>query len=129
MTAPLTGRVAIVTGSAQGLGREYARRLHQAGASVAVIDVNLTAQWLCVRALTPRMRETGYGKIINISSSMVTKGWPLGLAPYMAAKAGVVGLTRALAKELGPDGIRTGPERRRWMVDEHMTDDTTGQTC
>lgn len=181
----LEGRVAIVTGGAQGLGREYAKRLLRAGARVAVVDVapdaanaaaaefaqdcgpgrvlaqtcdvsdgdavdamvqrvteswsgpyvlvnnaggallpsapmekfsraewdrvlgvNLTGAWLCAKALVPHMRADGYGKIINISSTMVSKGWPVGLTPYIVAKAGVVGLTRALAKELGSDGIR-----------------------
>lgn len=71
-----------------------------------VLGVNLTGAWLCAKTITPKMRADGYGKIINVSSTMVAKAWPVGLAPYMAAKAGVVGLTRALAKELGSDGIR-----------------------
>ncbi|TYK51001.1 SDR family oxidoreductase [Actinomadura decatromicini] len=71
-----------------------------------VLDVNLTGQWLCARAVVPHMRAAGHGKIVNVSSTMVSKGLPVGLAPYVAAKAGVVGLTRALARELGPDGIR-----------------------
>nr|MDQ3326869.1 SDR family oxidoreductase [Actinomycetota bacterium] len=71
-----------------------------------VLGVNLTGAWLCAKAVVPAMRHAGYGKIVNITSTMVSKGWPVGLAPYIAAKAGVIGLTRALAKELGPDGIR-----------------------
>jgi 3-oxoacyl-[acyl-carrier protein] reductase len=71
-----------------------------------VLGVNLTAQWLCARAVVPHMRADGYGKIINIGSAMVPKGWPVGMSPYMAAKAGVIGLTRALAREWGPAGIR-----------------------
>jgi 3-oxoacyl-[acyl-carrier protein] reductase len=71
-----------------------------------VLRLNLTAQWLCARAVLPAMAAGGYGKIINIGSAMVPKGWPAGLSPYMAAKAGVVGLTRALAREWGPAGIR-----------------------
>lgn len=181
----LEGRVAIVTGGAQGLGRAYAARLLRAGARVAVVDVvqdaaqatvqelaresgddrvlahicdvadeqavtemvrrvtaswsgplilinnaggamlpsrpvddfsradwdqvlgvNLTGAWLCAKAVVGFMRAQGYGKIVNVTSTMVSKGWPVGLAPYIAAKAGVVGLTRALARELGPDGIR-----------------------
>lgn len=71
-----------------------------------VLDVNLTAQWLCAAAVVPHMRAARYGKIVNVTSTMVAKGAPVGLTPYVAAKAGVVGLTRALARELGPDGIR-----------------------
>jgi 3-oxoacyl-[acyl-carrier protein] reductase len=71
-----------------------------------VLEVNLTGQWLCATAVVPHMRDAGYGKIVNVGSTTVAKGVPVGLAPYVAAKAGVVGLTRALARELGPDGIR-----------------------
>jgi 3-oxoacyl-[acyl-carrier protein] reductase len=71
-----------------------------------VIDVNLTATWICSMAVLPYMRAAGYGKIVNVSSTTVSKGTPLGIVPYIAAKAGIVGLTRALARELGPDGIR-----------------------
>jgi 3-oxoacyl-[acyl-carrier protein] reductase len=71
-----------------------------------VLDVNLTSQWLCAAEVVPHMRAAGYGKIVNVTSTTVAKGVPVGLAPYVAAKAGVVGLTRALARELGPDGIR-----------------------
>lgn len=70
-----------------------------------VLDVNLTGQWLCSRAVVPQMKSAGYGKIVNISSTMASRGYPVGLTPYIAAKAGVVGLTRALAQELGPFGI------------------------
>jgi 3-oxoacyl-[acyl-carrier protein] reductase len=179
----LAGRVAIVTGGAQGLGRAFATRLAEAGAGVAVadilggsageaaaqiaagtgasvtayttdvtdedqvaamvadvleafgridvllnnaggalfpsapfetfdrdrwsrvLDVNLTGQWLCARAVVPHLRRQRSGKIINVTSTMVGRGYPVGLTPYIAAKAGVVGLTRALAHELGPDGI------------------------
>jgi 3-oxoacyl-[acyl-carrier protein] reductase len=71
-----------------------------------VIDVNLTSTWICSMAVLPYMRAARYGKIVNVSSTTVSKGTPLGLAPYIAAKSGIVGLTRALARELGPDGIR-----------------------
>lgn len=70
-----------------------------------VLDVNLTGQWLCSKAVVPHMKSAGYGKLINVSSTMATRGYPVGLSPYIAAKAGVVGLTRALAQELGPFGI------------------------
>jgi 3-oxoacyl-[acyl-carrier protein] reductase len=71
-----------------------------------VLDLNLTAPWICAAAVVPAMRAAGYGKIVNVGSTTVSRGNPVGLAPYIAAKAGVVGLTRALARELGGDGIR-----------------------
>nr|WP_219415305.1 SDR family NAD(P)-dependent oxidoreductase [Pseudonocardia nigra] len=71
-----------------------------------VLDLNLTAPWICAAAVAPAMRSAGYGKIVNVGSTTVSRGNPVGLAPYIAAKAGVVGLTRALARELGGDGIR-----------------------
>jgi 3-oxoacyl-[acyl-carrier protein] reductase len=70
-----------------------------------VIDVNLTAPWICSAAAARPMRSAGYGKIVNVSSTTVSLARPVGLAPYIAAKSGVVGLTRALARELGPHNI------------------------
>ena len=69
-----------------------------------VMEVNLRGMFLCCRAVAPAMKEKGSGKIVNISSSRVWEGTPLRLH-YTASKAGVVGLTRALARELGPHNI------------------------
>jgi NAD(P)-dependent dehydrogenase (short-subunit alcohol dehydrogenase family) len=70
-----------------------------------VIDVNLTGVWLCARAVLPAMVERGAGSIINQASvgGLVGVG---GIAAYAAAKAGVIGLTRQMAVDYGPDGIR-----------------------
>lgn len=70
------------------------------------VNVNVTGAWLCSREAIPQMRAQGYGKIVSIGATAVSRGVPLGLGPYIAAKLGVVGLTRAAARELGPDGIR-----------------------
>lgn len=70
-----------------------------------IVDVNLRGMWFCVRAVYPYMKPQGHGKIINVSSTTVWKGTPM-MAPYIASKAGVVGLTRSLARDLGKDGIR-----------------------
>ena len=172
-----SGRVAIVTGAARGLGRAIAQRLHERGASVAVnvrdrdraesaarsigeralavagdvaadgvpeaivaatldrfgrvdilvnnaahakstrfhaltaeewrraLDVNMTAPFLLTQAVVPSMKSAGYGRIINISSSAGRTVSTLGGAHYTASKAGMLGLTRAAAKELGKFGI------------------------
>lgn len=177
--APLdfSGRVAIVTGAARGLGRAVAERLHERGAAVAVnvrdtaraeslaaslgdralavpgdiaadgvpdeivrrtldrfgridvlinnaafarstrlpnlsaeefrdaLEVNLTAPFLFTKAVLPTMQAQHYGRIINISSSAGRMVSTLGGAHYTASKAGLLGLTRAAAKELGKFGI------------------------
>jgi 3-oxoacyl-[acyl-carrier protein] reductase len=69
-----------------------------------VIDADLTSVFLCCRAAVPIMREQGSGRIINIASIAGKEGNPT-LVPYSAAKAGVIGLTKALAKEVCTRGI------------------------
>jgi NAD(P)-dependent dehydrogenase (short-subunit alcohol dehydrogenase family) len=69
-----------------------------------VFDVNVRGAWLCARAVAPAMRRQGRGKIVNVSSMTVPTA-PPGFAHYVASKAAIVGLTRALARELGTDGI------------------------
>ncbi|HSP17087.1 MAG TPA: glucose 1-dehydrogenase [Thermoanaerobaculia bacterium] len=172
-----TGRVAIVTGAARGLGRAAAERLHERGAAVAVnvrdreraesvarsigertlavpgdvaapgvpeelvrrtlerfgrvdilvnnaalarstrfpkltadewrlaLEVNMTAPFLLIQAVLPAMKKQHYGRIINLSSSAGRTVSTLGGAHYTASKAGLLGLTRAAAKELGQFGI------------------------
>jgi len=69
------------------------------------IEVNLTAPFLMTKAVLPAMRAQNYGRIINISSSGGRMVSTLGGAHYTASKAGLLGLTRAAAKELGKSGI------------------------
>jgi NAD(P)-dependent dehydrogenase (short-subunit alcohol dehydrogenase family) len=90
--------------------------------------VNLRGMWLCCRAVFPYMREQGAGQIINISSGTVFSGTSLFLH-YVTSKAGVVGLTRALAREVGDHGIRVNAiapgltvtrGSRQHFTDEHF---------
>jgi len=69
------------------------------------LEVNLTAPFLLTKAVLPAMRTQRYGRIINISSSAGRMVSTLGGAHYTASKAGLLGLTRAAAKELGQFGI------------------------
>lgn len=70
-----------------------------------VIDTNLTGVFLCSKAVTPVMRKQGRGKIVNIASLGGRTGRPGVGINYAASKAGVIGITMLLAKELGPSGI------------------------
>jgi NAD(P)-dependent dehydrogenase (short-subunit alcohol dehydrogenase family) len=163
----LEGKVAVVTGGAQGIGRAIAVGLEAEGATVAVadlsppadgiradvsseddvhrlaeevvarhggidilinnaglyaslamrpfteipidewrrvMDVNVASMFLTCRAFVPAMRERGGGKIVNISSGTPFRGVPF-LLHYVTSKGAIVAFTRALAKELGRDGI------------------------
>jgi 3-oxoacyl-[acyl-carrier protein] reductase len=71
----------------------------------AVHSVNLKGEFLCARAVSEHMMANRYGRIVNLSSSAWRSGGFAGGVPYTAAKAGVIGLTRALAKTLGAYGI------------------------
>ena len=70
-----------------------------------VLEVNLTGTFLCSQAVLKTMKKNRYGRIVNMSSSAGRSVSTLGGAHYTAAKAGVLGLSRALAKEVAPFGI------------------------
>jgi NAD(P)-dependent dehydrogenase (short-subunit alcohol dehydrogenase family) len=77
-----------------------------------VLDVDLKGVFFCSQAAAPQMIRQAYGKIVNISSSLGTgtsphntAGSPAGSSAYASAKAGVIQLTKTLARELGPHGI------------------------
>jgi NAD(P)-dependent dehydrogenase (short-subunit alcohol dehydrogenase family) len=86
----------------------------------AVIDVNLTATFLCSRMAHPYMKARGGGAIVNVASIMGLSGGLFPNASYQAAKGGVVNLTRALALEWAADGIRVNAVAPTF-VDTDMT--------
>jgi 3-oxoacyl-[acyl-carrier protein] reductase len=69
-----------------------------------VLRVNVTGAFLMCQAFIPAMRSAGYGKVVNISSATIHTGRP-GYLHYVTSKAALIGFTRALAAEVGPDGI------------------------
>ena len=72
----------------------------------AVIDLNLTAVFLCSRLAVPYMKKRGAGSIVNLASIMGFSGGIFPNASYQASKGAIVNLTRALALEWAPDNIR-----------------------
>ena len=91
--------------------------------------VNVKGVYLCCRAVYPQMKQQGRGKIINISSGTVLGGTPMFLH-YVSSKAAVIGLTRALAREVGGDGINVNAitpgltiadeNQRRMLSEEYL---------
>jgi 2-dehydro-3-deoxy-L-rhamnonate dehydrogenase (NAD+) len=100
----IAGRIDILVNNA-GVGGRFAPIQEQTDDEWSrVIGVDLTGVFLCCRAVIPHMIERGYGRIINISSLAGKEGSP-DMVPYSAAKAGVIGLTKALAREVARHNV------------------------
>lgn len=69
-----------------------------------VVDTNLTGTFSCIRACAPAMVEQRFGRIVSVTSDWGRNGWPRATA-YSASKGGIISLTKAVARELGPHGI------------------------
>jgi 3-oxoacyl-[acyl-carrier protein] reductase len=88
------------------------------------ILANLTGVFHCTQAAVPLMKENGYGRIINVSSSAGRSVSTLGGAHYTASKAGLLGFTRAVAKEVAPLGITVNAVCPG-LIDTQMARETT----
>ena len=195
----LKDKVAIVTGAAQGLGRNYALALSKEGAKVVIADIidaepvqrqieetgcealalqvdvsdekstaamarstverlghidilinnaamfasietkpffeitgkewddvmriNLKGTFLCSKAVYPQMKKQGKGKIINVSSGTFFKGLPFFLH-YVTSKGGIIAFTRALAREMGDDGICVNTVAPGYTLSDSVKDDS-----
>ncbi|GAA1851512.1 mycofactocin-coupled SDR family oxidoreductase [Pseudonocardia ailaonensis] len=89
-----------------------------------MIDVNLTGVWKTVRATVPHIVEGGRGGSVVLTSSLAALRPHENTAHYSAAKAGLVGLMRVLAKELAPDGIRVNTIHPTTVATEMTLNDT-----
>lgn len=133
----LGGLTVLVNNAAGGDVRDAPVAEMTTAAWEAILRIDLTAPMWCARAAIPHMRRAGHGSIVNISSRQAERASP-GLAAYVAAKAGLNGLTRALAVEEAPNGIRCNtispgyvlnerrdaamtPERRAELEAMHLT--------
>jgi 3-oxoacyl-[acyl-carrier protein] reductase len=88
-----------------------------------VIEVNLVAPYLTCRAVVPHMVKSGYGRIVNIASIAGKEGNP-NASHYSASKAGLIALTKSLAKELATKGVlvnAVSPAAARTAIFDSMT--------
>jgi 3-oxoacyl-[acyl-carrier protein] reductase len=101
------GRVDILVNNAGGVAGQVGRPLEDVSDEdwQAIVDANLTTTFVCTRAFVPAMKDTGYGRIVNISSGAGRSVSLTGIQAYASAKAGQIGFTRQTAHELGPFGI------------------------
>ena len=90
-----------------------------------VVDVNLTGQFICIKAVAPQMIKQRQGHIINVSSGTGLTGRK-GFSPYAAAKAGVIGLTKTVARELGDHNVKVNAVCPGRIVHERAVKEGTG---
>lgn len=101
------GKADILINVAGGVGGQVHQSIEKVSDDEwrAVIDINLTTSFYMIRAFTPYMKKAEYGRIVNISSGAGRSSSLTGIQAYTSAKAGQIGLTRQMARELGRFGI------------------------
>ncbi len=105
-TAQAFGRIDILVNNAALFSSIEVRPFERIDAAEwrKVMEINTLGVFLCCRACVPHMRKAGGGRIINLASGAPLKGVPF-LLHYVSSKGAVIALTRALAREVGKDGI------------------------
>lgn len=101
-----------------------------------VLATNLKGCFLCAKAVFPHMKKQGGGKIINISSGVYLMGFP-NFIHYVSSKAGIIGFTRALAREVGDYGVNvnavtlglTQTEAVKRLMPEEVADQLASNQC
>ena len=123
MTAQRLGGIDILVTSAAITGPNAPLAEYPVAEWRRVIDINLNGAFCCNRAVVPHMLKTGYGRIVNIASIAGKEGNPNASA-YSASKAGVIAMTKSLAKELAKTNITVNcvtPAAVRTPIFEQMT--------
>ncbi|WP_338578114.1 SDR family NAD(P)-dependent oxidoreductase [Brevundimonas olei] len=100
----LGGRIDILVASAGITGATVPVQEFPVDSWKRVVDINLNGVFYCCRAVTPYMLDSGYGRIVNVASVAGKEGNPNASA-YSASKAGVIGFTKSLGKELAGKGV------------------------
>lgn len=121
--AALGGGLDILVASAGITGPNVPVRAYPVEAWQRVIDVNVNGLFYCNQAAIPHLERNGYGRIVNIASVAGKEGNP-NAAAYSASKAGVIGLTKSLGKELAQSEIRVNcvtPAAVRTAIFEQMS--------
>jgi NAD(P)-dependent dehydrogenase (short-subunit alcohol dehydrogenase family) len=122
-TAAALGKIDILVTSAGVTGPNHPTWDYPVAAWDRVIDINLKGVFYCCHAVVPFMQANGYGRIVNIASIAGKEGNPNASA-YSASKAGVIGLTKSLGKELAATEIRVNcvtPAAVRTPLFDQMT--------
>lgn len=115
-TVEAFGRIDILVNNA-GITRDARMQKMTEDQFDAVINVNLKGVWLCAKAVVPIMIANGGGSIINAASIVGIHG-NFGQTNYVAAKSGVIGMTKTWARELGPNHIRVNAVAPGFTVTE-----------
>ena len=84
-----------------------------------VMSVNVKGTWIMTRAVAPLLRAAGGGAIVNVSSATVMSGSPMWLH-YVSSKGAIIAMTRALAREFGPENIRVNCVLPGWVMTERQ---------
>ncbi|MBJ22079.1 MAG: 3-oxoacyl-ACP reductase FabG [bacterium] len=120
------GRVDILVNNAAIFGNLRATPFEQIDLDEwdLVMRVNVRGAFQCATAAVPVMRESGYGRIINISSGTIFKGTPFFLH-YLSSKGAIWAMTRGLAREVGGDGITVNTIAPGYTASESVLNDET----
>ena len=122
-TASTCGCIDILIANAGIAGPNYKTWEYPIDAWQQVMDINLTGLFLCCRAIVPLMIQQNYGRIVNVASIAGKEGNPNASA-YSASKAGVIALTKSLAKEIADKNIAVNcitPAAARTRIFEQIT--------